>query len=291
MKCNLIIFVKIIFVVLVFSACDTIDKPYLEENGGKCGNGNLSIPIKKVLLEDYTGHTCGNCPRAAEQTEFLIETYCDHIIPVSVHAGFFAEPNPSGKYTYDFRTTAGYAWDGFFGNSSAGLPNGMLNRTEYNGTKILAYESWATAVEQLLNQPPTINIKIENNYNENTRELKTSINTSFLNSASGELKLTVLIVEDSIVNWQKDYNYVDLENPGNTDIENYIHRHVLRNAINGSWGETIVENGIEQGKTLNKSFSYVINTEWVEERCSVIAFVYRSDTKEIIQAEVSNCIK
>ncbi len=287
MKFYLMKHITIIIAVLIFSSCDKVEKPYLEENGGKCGNGNLSIPIKKILLEDYTGHTCGNCPRAAEQTEYLIETYCDHIIPVAVHAGFFADTYSSGKYTYDFRTTTGYAWDGIFGNGAAGLPNGMLNRIEYNGSRILAHESWPAAVEQLLKEPPTIDITIKNSFNETTRELIITVKVSFLKSASQELKLNVLIVEDSIINWQKDYEYVDILNPANTDIENYVHRHTLRDAVNGAWGEIIVENTISQGKSVNRSFSYTVNNEWEAANCSVIAFIYRSDTKEIIQAELS----
>jgi hypothetical protein len=287
MKHKLLKFGITILAIIAFSACDTIKKPYLEENGGKCGNGNLSIPIKKVLLEDYTGHTCGNCPRAAEQTEFLVETYCDHVIPISVHAGFFAEPWASEKYTYDFRTDIGNDWDDFFGNSSAGLPNGMLNRTEYNGTKVLAHETWASALEQLLNETPLIDIKIKNSYNIDTRELKSSVDINFLKNISGTLNLSVLIVEDSIVNWQKDYNYEDLENPGNTDVENYIHRHVLRGAVNGTWGETIVEQTIQQGKSINKSFTYELNQDWFARHCSVVMFVYYTNSKEIIQAELT----
>ena len=105
------------------------------------------------------------------------------------------------------------------------------------------------------------------------------------------MKLNILVVEDSIINWQKDYEYIDLENPGNTDIEDYVHRHVLRGTINGDWGETIVEDGIEQGITINKSFIYVLNPEWLAENCSVIAFVYRADTREVIQAEVNKLIE
>lgn len=287
MKHKLLKFGVTILAIITISACDTIEKPYLEENGGKCGNGNLSIPIKKVLLEDYTGHTCGNCPRAAEQTEFLVETYCDHIIPISVHAGFFAEPWASEKYTYDFRTDIGNDWDGFFGNSSTGLPNGMLNRTEYNGTKVLAHETWASAIEQLLNEAPLIDIKIKNNYNIDTHELKSSVDINFLKSISGTLNLSVLIVEDSIVNWQKDYDYEDLESPGNTDVENYIHRHVLRGAVNGTWGETIVEQNIQQGKSINKSFIYELNQDWFVGHCSVVMFIYYTNSKEIIQAEIT----
>ena len=291
MKFNIIKITTVIFALLVFFACDNVKKPYLEDNGGKCGNGDLSIPIKKILLEDYTGHTCGNCPRAAEQTELLIETYCDHIIPISVHVGFFAEPYSSGKYTYDFRTTAGNEWNDLFGNGSAGLPNGMVNRIEYNSTKILAYETWASAIEQILAEAPTIDINIENNYTEDTHKLNSSISVNFLKSFSENLNLSVLIVEDSIVNWQKDYDYQDIDNPGNTDIEKYIHRHVLRDAVNGTWGETIVTNDIAQGENIKKTFNYTLSSEWNFKNCSVITFVYNSVTKEVIQAEIKELIE
>jgi hypothetical protein len=128
------IFIQLI-ILSVIIACDKVNKPYTEEFG-KCGNGNLSIPIRKILLEDYTGHTCGNCPRAAEQTELLINNYCDHIVPISIHVGFFAEPYPTGEFTYDFRTDVGNYFDETFGISTAGLPNGMVNRTIYNGSPI-----------------------------------------------------------------------------------------------------------------------------------------------------------
>ena len=285
MKFSIIKIITIVFALLAFFACDNVEKPYLEDNGGKCGNGDLSIPIKKILLEDYTGHTCGNCPRAAEQTELLIEAYCDHIIPISVHVGFFAEPYPSGKYTYDFRTPTGNEWNDFFGNGSVGLPNGMVNRIEYNGTEILAYETWVSAIEQILSEAPTIDINIENNYSENTRELNISLNIDFLKSISENLNLSLVIVEDSIINWQKDYDYEDINNPGNTNIENYIHRHVLRDAINGTWGEAMKKN-IQQGETIKKSFKYILNSEWSAKHCSIVAFAYSTKTKEIIQAEI-----
>jgi len=287
MKFNLIKSTTVVFALLSFLACDNVNKPYLEDNGGKCGNGNLSIPIKKILLEDYTGHTCGNCPRAAEQTELLIETYCDHIIPISVHVGFFAEPYSNGKYTYDFRTDAGEEWSEFFGNSSAGLPNGMVNRMEYNSTEILAYETWAAAVEQILLEVPTIDINISNNYSNTNRELNTSIDINFLSSIAGNLNLSILIVEDSIVNWQKDYDYNDINNQGNKDIENYIHRHVLRDAVNGTWGDAIVKNNIEKGETIKKTFKYTLNPDWNYKNCSIVAFVYNIDSKEIMQAEIT----
>lgn len=290
MNCKIFKLSISILFLLIFASCDHIEKPYIQENSDKCGNGDLSVPIKKILLEDYTGHTCGNCPRAAEQTEYLIETYCDHIIPVSVHAGYFAKPYSSGKYTYDFRTQTGNDWDNYFGNSSAGLPNGMLNRTEYGGSVIQSYENWPSVVEYLLTDPPTIDISIDNSYNDANRELKTNIKIAFLEKPETGLMLNVIFVEDSIVNWQKDYQYEDPVNPGNTDIENYIHRHVLRDAINGSWGESLQTVNMDKGSILEKNYTYVVDSEYKAKNCSVIAFVYYNKTKEIIQAE-ENTIK
>ena len=56
---------------------------------------------KKILLEDYTGHKCGNCPRAAEKAEELKEIYGDQLIPIAIHAGFFAS-DFGGNFTTDF---------------------------------------------------------------------------------------------------------------------------------------------------------------------------------------------
>ena len=270
-------------IITCFFSCDKVDKPYTEDFG-KCGNGNLSIPIRKILLEDYTGHTCGNCPRAAEQTELLIENYCDHIIPISVHVGFFAEPYPSGKYTYDFRTEVGNFYDNNFGNSSAGLPNGLVNRTEYNGSRILSYDAWASAIEILLQKAPTVDISIENNYQTDIEKYTSTINIDFLSSHQTKLNLSVLVVEDSVINWQKDYDHTD------TDIENYVHRHVLREAINSNEGETIVEQTIAQGKTISKKFELSLKQEWVLKNSAIVAFIYNYETKEVLQAEVQKLI-
>ncbi len=266
------------FILVFFATCDKVEKPYTEDFG-KCGNGNLSIPIRKILLEDYTGHTCGNCPRAAEQTEFLIDNYCDHIVPISVHVGFFAEPYPSGKYTNDFRTEAGNYFDATFGNSSAGLPNGMVNRTEYNGSRVLSYDTWPSAIDLILQQAPTVDINIENGYNVDTESYTSKVKVDFLSSLQNKLNLSVLIVEDSIVNWQKDYDAPVV------DIENYVHRHVVRAAVNFNEGETIVESSIAKGQSITKNYTLSLNGEWVKKNCSIVAFVYNADSKEVLQAE------
>lgn len=271
-------------IVLIFSfftcitSCDKIEKPYIEE-GNYCGNDTLSITIRKILLEDYTAHRCGNCPRAAGKVAELKTIYCDHIIPIAVHIGYFASPLPP-KYTYDFRTEAGEELNNYFEIENNGLPTGMVNRIELNGKNILDYQSeWATAIQLILETPPEIDITIENEYTPATRELSTKVKAEFLKDMNKTLKLTVYLVEDSIIACQKDYQ------ASPEDVESYVHRHVLRKAINSTWGDEILSGNISATETIEKTYYFTLDTLWADNHCSVIAFVYDDDTKEIIQAE------
>src|SRR5690606_27366869 len=92
---------------------------------------------RKALLEDYTGHTCGNCPAAAESAHQLAEQYGDKLVLMAVHAGFFSRlKNPD--YLTSYTTSVGNDWDGSkgFGVSAVGNPNGMVNRKAYDGSLI-----------------------------------------------------------------------------------------------------------------------------------------------------------
>ncbi|MDQ1266596.1 MAG: hypothetical protein QG635_1748, partial [Bacteroidota bacterium] len=124
-KNTLISLISIAFIVVLFLSCDEIGLPYTKEK--KVGPVQTGDTLQKVLIEDYTGAQCGFCPRAAEIAHTIAEANPGRVIIISVHSGNFAKP--SGKYTYDFRTTAGDEFDKFFGNSKAGNPNGLVNRT------------------------------------------------------------------------------------------------------------------------------------------------------------------
>ena len=57
---------------------------------------------RAVLIEDYTGQYCVNCPRATEEIERLVEEYGDSVvIAVAIHSGPFSKQKgePSPLYT------------------------------------------------------------------------------------------------------------------------------------------------------------------------------------------------
>lgn len=240
--------------------------------------------VRKVLMEDYTGHTCGNCPFAADELHDLQCQWGDRVVPMAVHVGFFALPenDPSGKYATDFRTPAGNAWNTEFGNSAQGLPNGLVNRRSQGGTFPVSYTAWTAEVANLLATPPDATLSMQNTYSEGSRTVTTSIDINILNDLnSGPYNLSVCLTEDSIIDWQKDYDPA-LEDE---NVPDYVHMHVLRDNFNGTWGDPIGSGNLSADQVENMTLSLQLDTAWKAQHCQVVAFIYRTDTKEVIQAE------
>jgi len=270
--------ISVILGVSFFISCDKIEEPFIE-NIGDCGDASLPIPIKQILLEEYTGHQCGNCPRGDETVHTIKELYCDHVIPISIHAGSFADVYQSDKYTYEYRTEIGNSLNEYYEATAAGIPNAIINREQFDGVYTQDYQSWIDIVSKIIEEAPVVDISVDTRYNNDKRELDIDVDVVFINSVSSNLMLSVYFVEDSIVSWQKDYSLDDDE-----DIEFYTHNHVLRDAVNGVWGDEILKGTANSGYVKSKSFTYKVNEDWKIENSSLVVFVYNSENREVLQA-------
>jgi hypothetical protein len=258
-------------------SCDEIQPPYTE----KTNEVDTTKYTQKILLEEYTGFRCGNCPEATEIAHSLKEKYPNSVILLSVHAGGYAKPTLA--HPYDFRTPIGDELDNFFGCSMAGNPNGMVNRIGYpTKSHILREGQWEPAIQNLLSNKPKMEIVLNTNYNPATRKITANVTIKLLETSSPNYHLCVYIAEDSIVQYQRD----DRKSP--PDVENYVHDNVLRGALTTTWGERLSENPLSSGSTIQKQFEYVIptNKDWRPEKLKIIAFVHDKDaTFEILQVE------
>ncbi len=245
---------------------------------------------RNVLVEDYTGHTCGNCPRAAEVLHDLELTYGSRIIPIAVHVGFFAETQgaPPAPYSTDFRTPVGNQWNSEFGNSAQGLPNGMINRRQEGGGYVQSYTAWTAQVANLLELEPDASLAIEVDYEASSRTANVEVDvTAFNDMNSGPYNIIVCLTEDSIVDWQKDYD------PALADenLEHYVHMHALRTSFNGTWGDQVGSGNLTAGSVNTVNYSLVLDTDWVDHNCNIVAFIYQTSNKEVIQADYKHLIE
>jgi hypothetical protein len=288
-------FIAVAAFALMQYGCDKVDAPYREEVVAPdfCSTGiDDSIPNKKVLVEDYTGHGCGNCPDAGIYLNDTLKPLYNHcLVVISVHAGFFAGtcpnalvclsmPNPpAGSFETDFNTVPGSAWNTFFGIS--GNPKGMVDRIDYpNGSHSKTYNAWGPAIATELEKDAKAKIKISNSFNQASNSVNVSVESEFVDNLQGDYKLQVVITEDSLIDWQLWYNHQPDEY-----VPDYIHRHVLRDGLNTTWGETISTGAVAKGTIVTKNYNYTINSSWNVNHCNIVAFIYDDATKEVLQVE------
>lgn len=286
-------FFTLLALALLIAGCDEINGPTRQSIVIPPPSGDTVV--KKVLVEDYTGHTCGNCPAAARMLNDTIKPlYGDRLIVLGIHAGYFAEPCPPHTYpsnsswpaySTDFNTPAGTQWFNDFNIQLS--PNGMVNRVKVGSSFAIAPGNWATRVNLILQQEPELGIKLTSSYNTATRQLDVTAAIKTVKAMTGNYNIVLGISEDNIVDWQLDYKILPSVPPNYQNNPNYVHRHVFRGAINGvnGFGEQVIAGNAEVGFTASKTYSYGIPSAWNENNCSVVAFVYNTTSKEIVQAE------
>jgi hypothetical protein len=259
------------------TACDKLEAPYAVK---KTGGDTTTGPVRKVLLEDYTGHKCVNCPEAAMTAHAIEAANEGRLIIIAVHAGFFSTPAATGDFTADYRTPAGTEWNDDFGIN--GWPAGLINRRPYEGTTVLYdFGQWGNAIAAQLALPQEANIVIDHDYNAATRELTATVRTKFLEPLSGTYSVTVCITEDSLSSPQKNNN--ELVGPVPI-IYDYVFMDMLRTNLNGTWGEELTTT-VDTSVTYIKSYSITLDTAWIAKHCRIVAFVANTGTKEVVQAE------
>ncbi len=259
----------------VFQACEKVEPPY--KTGIDCEAGT-----RKVLIEDYTGHGCVNCPGAAVTAHELQQLCEDRIIVMAVHAGYFASTKDFGPdYTYDFTTEAGDEWNSYYG--IIGNPKGMVNRIDGGVGVVTVPDKWGEKVVAQLEIPAGIELSISNSFNQVGKKLTTTVSGHFITAQSGNFKVVVCITENNIVKPQKNNDASLGDVP---DWLDYVHMHVLRIAINGAWGEEIGSGDVPKGQDFSKTYTQSFDgTDWLPENCNVVAFVYQDSDKSILQVE------
>ena len=230
-------------------------------------------PVQRVLLEDYTGHQCGNCPRAARKATELGSQHGDRLVLVATHAGYYAELQPP-LYTYDFRTPAGDQLNTDFGVDLLGLPQGMINRTPpANGTSPAVSDgAWAGRVAEALTQPVEQQLLLTSVYETSTRTLLLKVRAKYLIAKPGQTyRLVVNVLEDSIRRIQKDYSITDPANPSKDDTT-YFHRHALRDSPLGTFGVLDAKNP-QAGQIFDAYLRYELPAEWNDHHCAIVAYL------------------
>lgn len=268
-----------LILVALFASCDQVDEPLAPITDG--GGTSDTTVLRSVLLEEFTGHRCSTCPAAHVVAKQLSELYGERLVVVGLHTTntFGAPldpPAPDGRYSTDFRTPAGDTYTTTFGVSF--LPTGMVSRTVRSSSITLAQGSWGSAIADILEQPALFRIGFDQVQVNTNSTLNATIKVRAQVAIDAEHKLVIYLVEDRVIDWQLNAAVTP------PDVPDYEHRHVLRGAVNGTWGEDAVAAGTAAGDSLSFTVNaFPLATEWNVANCYLVAYLYNTSNNEVMQ--------
>ena len=256
-------------------ACDVVNDPHGDVSGPTPPTTD-GVP-RRVLLEKFTGHTCPNCPEGDVIASELQAQYgSELLILTSIHQGFFAELHPP-LYDTDFTTPAGNDYGSIFTPPS--YPQGMVDRRRVNNTWTFGRGDWDERIAEVIGQPAKVDVRITA-AEVNSGAINTSVKVKLIEELDPvEYNLTVFLQESGIIDYQTDQNATP------PDVPNYEHNHILRGALNGSWGQPFAMTDLAVGDSTTVDLtnlaipSNVLNIS----NCELVAYLYRNDTYEILQ--------
>ena len=235
--------------------------------------GGEVVPTgKTVLIKDFTGARCVNCPAAAEYAHNLQHQLDeDHIFIMSVHAGYLAQP--IGSFP-DFLTDEGTAWY----NNQDRNPLFTVDHVALTEGNTLNEGQIDAPVVAALDEEQSFEILVIPDYDETTRQLNVETRAVALTEMDGEFYVTVCLVEDNIMGWQTI--------PGGVDKE-YVFRNVFRGTLNGAYGEVFEGLHVDVNDTYYFRYNTEIDATYDANECYLMVYVYdKSQGDKILQTAV-----
>lgn len=254
-----------------------------------------------ILVEDFTGASCSNCPAAHEVLNNLAAQHQNRLAILGMHIFNFGQANPydspDGLYhhAYDFRTQdATDISNTIFGGVSAmpaagfdrrnGIGGGILNPPSDN---LAVSALWSNIITGLVDTSSPINLTVKSSLNTAGDTAYVVVRVAYTKAVSTKNTLSVAITESNLLDLQEDPNA-----PNSVYDIDYQFNDVVRGFVSATMGSSMLDSlsTKEAGRVFIRSFLYKVDPSWKAANCKVVAFVANAETgdKHVLQAAVAN---
>lgn len=196
------------------------------------GDRLIAIPLpvdttgRSHVLIEFTGFRCVNCPKAAAVAEELHHTYGEQLIIVAMHPA--SNPFTQGAAKYDYTCDEADEYYRYLGgNATTPFPTGNIDFQRTERGFMSDYTDWPTLLASAMAAPTQVHLSVQATYADDTL----TVRTTTMAELQSEYRLIIWLVEDSVQGAQALPD-------GSADTQ-YIHRHILRQAIGDPWGELV----------------------------------------------------
>lgn len=186
---------------------------------------NESAP-RKVLIEQFTGTSCPNCPAGEQTLRNSIASIQDKVTWITHHVGYYEDD-------YTVAASKEYTW--FYGTGGTYAPACMLDRTNptafgFNSEYPIFHPGNTTAAmfNKFLNVPAFVSVNVACQLATDST-LTVTVSGDFLAEMSGA-RMNVFLIQNHIIGYQS--------NGG----ANYDHDHTVRARMTSAWGDAMTAN-------------------------------------------------
>jgi hypothetical protein len=230
-----------------------------------------------VLLEEFTGVRCVNCPRAHTTISALQSLYPGRVAAVGIHTGFYSVPYVG--QAEDLTLPEGNNIESLLGNAQ-GYPSGSVNRRLFSGESviIISDQKWSNYVSMEKDVLPAANVTLSRSWLEGDASVVVDCRVRLNDTSLTPLYLTVYLVENNITGFQLNPSPVGLDSA-------YVHKHVARKLLTPFNGLALQAPSFPVGRVFERSFVLNWLPSWRREQCEIIAAVHRGGNSwEVLQS-------
>lgn len=272
---------------------------------------NLAFePQKKVVIEEYSGRDCGNCPQGYVAMDYIRGIYGKSVIPM-VCRTYQGDPLGTGL--------SGYS--AFLGLEAVGAPSARINRGTPSYPMINTAEGYKLSGEGILNEltgkdetlwfdlvreeitvPAELSVDFSSAYKESSNTIDVNFEVkSALNSVDNNVNIFAAIVENDVdAGYQSNY-YSSIESPilgewgkGGAYASSYVIPFYADDVVRSTWGTTYNGTGglIPSDLTANEAYTGslsipVASTVSNLENCEVVVMMVDAVTGKVINANIA----
>jgi hypothetical protein len=225
-----------------------------------------------VLVEEFTGMWCGDCPKGRSASEHLDSLFGNQVICIGMHSGDSLSNGYSDGITKYCDVTE--------------FPLAFIDRTSFPASGGVFQEidphehNLDKFIQQQLMKISPLDIHLTNLYDSKTRLLTVQADFDFKQDWKGKMRVNCLVVEDSVQTNKAQVNYMnnDTTSPwyqkGNP-VLNYVQRNVARNNLSAAiWGEgNVLPNLVLKNQHFSSTYSYTVPAAWNEQHIKLVCFV------------------
>lgn len=207
-----------------------------------------------VVLELCTGTWCQYCP-------------CGHVIADNILNLF-----PTTLILeYHGPTNSSDPWVIFNGNQIIGAfgmnsyPTGVIGRR----SGVIQRGAWTSQAAYQRTFQPDVRINLVKTYNPTTRLLTVTANVTALRTLDTTVNINFTLAENNLI-----YAQTGNTSAGCIGGTNYVHKHVVRDMVNGHLGEQLSTGTWTSGTVKSKTWNYNVPANWVATNLEIGVFAY-----------------